>query len=343
MTNLDCRLLRGLACFAASAFLALPLDAQVTTHTLTIGGQSAFGCQGAVNTPTLSDGTTLASAQLAFSYDAGTGLLDVVVNNTSQVESGVPNPVLDGFVFNVPELAVTSVSLVSQTAAAGAPPNFTATVDTDLRRSPNNAAFGCFGNFNLILDSAGAGGIANETASTWSVPRSTLSIGAATFQFQLGGPGIAFLTARTIALQFSRFSSLYVNAAANFRDGGPTNAQGRISSVQDACFPTMWLSDQAQLGTTTNLLFSATTECNTVVLVSWNKGPFQVGPATVPIGPPLFFAVAYLGFANQPAIVPLQIPNDRDLLEGPIFWAHGAIDVGFEFSEAFQMDFVPGI
>ena len=340
MTNLDRRPLRGLAYgFAAAALFALPLSAQVTTHTLQIGGNEAFSCSGGVNPATLSDGTTLASAQLAFRYDSTSGILGIIVTNTSPVQSGQDNPVLDGFVFNVPEAAVTGVTLQAQSAASGATPAFAATVDTDLRRGPNTVAFNCFGNFNVMLDSAGTGGIANASAGSWTSPAGSLSMGATSFQFKLDGPGIAFITARTIALQFSRFTSLYANAAAHFREGGSQGADGEISSVQDACFPTMWMSDQAQLGTTTNLFFSATTECNTVVLVSWNEGPFRVGPALVPIGPPLLFVQAFVGFPNDPVSVPLPIPNNRFLLEGPIFWTHGAADVGFEFAESFRMDF----
>jgi len=334
MTLLSSRLTLTLGALVVSIGLAPAQTPRFTRHTLSIGGNNTFSCRGTENPATLSNEITQATARIDFSYDNDFGLLDIAVLNDSPDLVGVPNPVIDAITISLPEGAVTGADLVSQSGAGGAPPNFSFRVDTD--RSQPILSFNCFGNVNLLLDARGtAGGIANPNAQTFSGGRSTLTMGITTFRIRLFGPGTVFLTARTIALQFTRNQPLMVNASVNFRDGGQGGlAVGEISSPHNMCFPTVWLDKPAKVGADIRLFASATVECHTCVVASLAPGPSQVGGFQIPIGLPAHVLFLVSGFPAVPVRVPLSIPNVPSLVGTSLYMTHAAGDAGvLELSE----------
>ena len=105
-----------------------------TTSSLTVGGIGAFGCNvPQTDPPTLQNGQE-ASGTAAFSYDGATQVLTLTVTNTSPIVAGQNNPVLRRIYVNLPPLACTGATLISQTGAGGAVPAFQLSVDTDLDR-----------------------------------------------------------------------------------------------------------------------------------------------------------------------------------------------------------------
>ena len=335
--------IRATLALGVAITFSIPATAQgVTTHSVDIGGNNTFSCSGTTNPATLSDGVTEASARIDFSYDSSQGILDLTVVNTSPVVPNVPNPVIDAVAINFPETAVTGAQLVQQRGGSGATPSFAFSVDND----PSQRAligFNCFGNVFALLDARGTvGGIANEAAQTFAGARGSLTLGDTTFRMQLTGPGTRFITARTIALQFSRNQAQLVNVSASFRDGGASGAAGgEISSPHDACFPTLWIDAPPKIGTTIGLFASATSECETCVLVSWNPGPSQLSGIDIPIGLPAQFVFQVPRHPEVPVDVRIPIPNNTSLLEGPIYLAIAAVSptAGLEFSEQFTMTF----
>ncbi|HKB15090.1 MAG TPA: hypothetical protein VKF62_03445, partial [Planctomycetota bacterium] len=108
-----------IAAILLAGLLAPMARAGVTSIVKTIGEPGGASCCESGSRPTLCDGVTPATADVAFTYDDATHTLTLLVENTSPVTSGVPNPLLTALYFNVPAGAVTGLSLVSQTGSAG--------------------------------------------------------------------------------------------------------------------------------------------------------------------------------------------------------------------------------
>ena len=69
-----------------------------------------------------------ASARFTFTLDVGASQLVLVVENTSPVMPGIPNPVITDVFFNVPS-AVTGIMLTGQASSGGAPAAFSMALD----------------------------------------------------------------------------------------------------------------------------------------------------------------------------------------------------------------------
>lgn len=322
------------------------LDANATaqtTHALTVGETSSVGCQNSQDPPTLDDGITRATAQLDFSYDATSGVLGLDVSNTSPVTTGVPNPVITRIAFNLPTGAVTGATLMMQTAAGGATPAFTLSVDTNLDGNANNK-LGCLGEFNAVLaipDVKGA--IGNPDADTWSSPPGTVVIGPAHFDVQLDGPGIHTLTASNIALTLSQNGAFPANAAVKFQSGGVAGASGFIGSVSTGCSNNTWVSAPAVIGTKIDLCIGTAFGCHGCVFGSFTPGPVQVGPFTLPVGLPIIFEVLLPGSNGAPLCLPISIPADPTLVGQSLYLGVAAAKVGgaVQFSPALTISFQP--
>jgi hypothetical protein len=150
---------------AASVFLSAGLALAQGPSTVLIDS-NAHGCgqQGA----TLPNGQT-AAASLRFDYDASTAILQVTVKNLLAAGSPATMPVIDEVFFNAPAEAVSSATLISQSAAGTVQPNFRLDFDDDSESSPVLISSSCFGEFNFCLmaqsngsgvASAQAGGVA---------------------------------------------------------------------------------------------------------------------------------------------------------------------------------------
>lgn len=305
-----------LALLTALALIA-PLAAQnLTTHSLTVGGAGALGCQGPEDPPTLSNGT-LASAQLDLTYEQATHQLTLVVTNTSLVVAGEPNPVVTDVGLNVPPGTITSATLLSQNAASGATPSFALAFDPDPTAKPSSK-YSCLGNFSIDLASA-SGGIGNASATTFAVPAGALSIGPATLVLRLDGPGADFLTAYIIAVGFSQRAPLApANGVCKFQAGGSSGeGSGFLSTTSPAvvgCQQSVFIGASPTIGTTVNFCVSAAPACTGCWIGSLFPGPVQVGPINLPIGVPLLFEVMLQLPVSANVCFPLAIPSNQNLV-----------------------------
>jgi hypothetical protein len=329
---------------AAISIAALPIlgSAQVTEHTVLLGGGSAVGCQNSTVPPTLDDGVTVGTAQLDFRYDASTAILELSVTNTSPDVPGTPNPVITQVAFNLPVGTVQSIELLSQTPAGGAQTTFAMTTDLDLTTLDSATRLGCLGYFNVsLMDNKPA--IANANATTISAPGGTYAIGTVKFTFQLGGSGVGLLTAATIGSANSApggEGSGY-NAGVKFQAGG-ANAEfsGYISAGQPDCIPAMWTSAPARIGTTIDLCAGATASCHGCLLISATPGPSIVVGYTLPIGLPVLLAIPLPQFNPQPQCYPISIPDDVALVGLTLYMTLATTSVGIQFSPAFELSIV---
>src|SRR5262245_26593620 len=97
----------GAAMFSIAA-LSTFLSGQTTQQTVLLGGDHAVGCQNSTVPPTLEDGVTVGTAQLDFTYDSSTAVLQLDVTNTSPDVPGAANPLIVQVAFNLPQGTVTS-------------------------------------------------------------------------------------------------------------------------------------------------------------------------------------------------------------------------------------------
>jgi len=308
--------------FALCAFLVPTLSAQVTTHTVQIGNLDSLGCQNSDNPPTLSNHTR-ATAQLLFTYNAGTALLSLRVTNTSPVTVGVPNPVITEIGFNPPVQAVTGVTLQSQTGSGGATPTFTLTYDPQPGEGDDPNQINCFGSFGVLLDNGSgvAGAIANAAADTLAVPPSSAVIGPVNFVMRLTGPGVSSLTARTIAYGFSENRGGHVNVAVKFQAGGRGGeGSGAISNAPD-CAPGMFLVGTPRINNPITVCASAGPGCHGCVPMSLNPGPITVLGVQIPIGLPIIHGFDVpANRAHNPLCVTFNIPNNPALRNVTVYF-----------------------
>ncbi|MCA8951713.1 MAG: hypothetical protein KDE27_19550 [Planctomycetes bacterium] len=216
---------------AAAVLLALanPMFAQSSNSCLPIGKHGAFGCQDP-NSPVITNGV-VATGDVDLTYDPNTGLLDIVVENTSPIVSGETNPVITRLAFNLPSGTVDAVHLVSQSGTGGATPDFD--LDYDGSQSQH---MGCLGYFDVELSVQGIqGGIGNPNASSFAHP--TVVLGPVTFELLLQGPGIGSLTSLQIATATSQGGHPDVALALKFQGGGVNGAESGWVSNGLVCCP----------------------------------------------------------------------------------------------------------
>lgn len=297
--------------------------AGITTDSIPVGGLGTFGCQDPGDPPLLTGGVA-ASGTVDYSYDDATGQLTLVVTNTSAVTMGVPNPLINKIWINLPHLAVTGVSLLSQSGTAGATPAFALSVDTNLLDGMNSIVANCFGAFGLELSSgeAPAGAIANAAADTIEAPPGTVVIGPATFVLQISGPNTGSLTASAFSASLSQVppGMERVNAALKFLSGGMGGVEsGQISNGPE-CTGGGWLVGAPCIGNTISLVMSTPAGCHGCLGVSTDPGPIILGSVVIPIGMPFHVLVASFGAPAMPVVKPITIPNDP-LLVGLTIYA----------------------
>lgn len=211
---------------AVAAFAPLSLAQSVC---LPLGEAGAVGCQ-SPNNAALTNGV-VATGDVDFDYDDTTGLLTITVSNDSPDVAGETNPLITALGFNIPAGQVNAVSLVSQTAAAGATPNFNLMYSGS---QTNN--MGCLGSFDVELSVQGiATGIGNPNASAYSAP--AVAIGPAVFELQLAGPGIAGLVSEDFTTGLSAGGNPSVAVAVKFQGGGVGGAESGWVSGGGVCCP----------------------------------------------------------------------------------------------------------
>jgi hypothetical protein len=330
-------------CFAllvASAFA----PAQVTTHSLVLGEAGAKGCNTPpTDPPRLSDGSR-ASGVLDFSYDRVAHVLELVVTNTSPVQSTALNPILTDLAFSLPEGAITDVTLLSQAPTGPDLPIFQLAVDYD-RVAPPNLTMECLGDFSLrIFVPFGIGGIGNAAANGFLFPPPLLVKGPMTFRLQLAGPGVGSLTARTLARGFSQATANQVHAAFRFQWAGSPwpFGQGVVADVPqpDDNDGSVWWNNPPRIGQRLDYCTRGPIGAHGCVFGSFNPEPLPVPPWLIPIGPPFTFLLVLPPFPDNNALcIPTNIPDDPRLIGQAMYFTMGILT----FEEFLKITFTPRV
>lgn len=325
---------------------SVPVTAQISEASRSVGGLGAWGCQNDRNPPTLSDGT-LATGTYDIAYDSSTGRLTLVVTNTSPVTPRVQNPLITDVYLNLPAGAITRARLVGQTAAGGAPPAFGLTHDADLHVRPDLNKANCFGLFSLHL-AAGRGihgGVANAAADRIGAPRGSWVVGPVRFEIQLEGPGVSGITAGAIARGFSQRAPYQsVNVALKFQ-AGQSGGSGVIANGPK-CETAIYVVGEPRIGSTIDFCVSGGTGCHVCVWVSATPGPSEYDGRVVPIGLPLL-ASADLGpivYANVMCF-DFTIPDEPGLVGTSLYFTNVTHPPGqpdqISFAERFTLTILP--
>jgi len=330
------------------ALLAAPVHAGSTSESLAIGGPGTFGCQGPDDPPTLGGGVP-ASGTIDYAYDDGSGILTLTVANTSEVTAGVPNPLITRVWINLPHLAVSGVTLLSQTGSGGAAPNFVLSVDTNNLDGSGSIKSNCFGRMGLLLRTGGGsiqGGIANPAADTLPGPPGAAVIGPVSFSLQVSGPGAATLTADAFAaaLSVNPPGSKRANAALKFQGGGFGDESGTIGNGP-GCRVGGWMVGEPNLGNTIQFVMSAPEGCHACLICSDDPGPTMIGSLTIPIGMPFIPILIHLTAPPMPVVKSIFIPNDPIFVGLTIYCAAAAIDpvtfTGLNITDSFSFTIGP--
>jgi hypothetical protein len=337
---LSCVVLSGLI-----AAFASPAAAQVTTVQVPIGGANGYstddGCQRTTNPPELSDGT-IGTGTMTFRYDQGTHQLRVTVDNTSPVTPGVANPLITVFYFNLPEIAVTGITLDSQSGQGPAVPQF--------GMSLNPSTVGCLGDFTVkmtnstLLDDL-KGAIANPNADTYAAPANSWVKSPVHFDFTLTGPGTNTLDANAIANSFARNagSGVYVTAAAHFQ-GGRNGGSAKIAGG-GGCRTSIYTQDDVHIASGVHICVGGAGGCHGCLFGSFNGTPFMFNNVLVPIGLPFEFVAALPIFTqgNNSYCFRARIPDNQALIGVPFYMTVGTFDqfLNLAFSPQFRFVFLP--
>jgi hypothetical protein len=314
--------------FAVVATAASLVAQNVSTSTVDVGGLGAAGCQNSDNPPTLSDGSP-ANASVGFGYDRATGRLTLTVENTTPATPGVQNPLLTQIFFNLPRLAVTGATLVSQTGSGGATPNFSLALDLDTTTGASPNWVGCFGAFSACLKKNGGGingGIANAAADSPAGPPNGHVDGPVAFVIQLAGPGVANLTAGAFSgLRSVKSNGSAANVAIKFQ-GGAQGGSGFIGDVVD-CSAAGWVVGEPKIGNTLTTVMQGSPGCYGCFVISLNPGPAIFDGILMPVGFP-WLALNSQGFLFPGQIYTQQfaIPNDPALVGLIVYGAVGLTD-----------------
>ncbi|MEM7308553.1 MAG: hypothetical protein AAF682_17860 [Planctomycetota bacterium] len=261
--------------------LAPLAGADVTSHTVHVGGPGTSGCSGPTDPPTLDDGVTLASATLVFTYDDSNGQLTLQVLNTSPVQPGVPNPMLTGVYFNLPDDAILFMLLASQTSTSDPQPAFFEMIDLDKGDGVATITGGCFGSFGVSLD---GWMLANPLADTVSVAPGTYTTGTATFLFNIVGPSAPFLSADDFSRTFSDDPGGFpVNTSARFAAGGVAGATGSLANGP-RCEAVAWMVGAPAVGGSVAFHLGGAPGCQGGLFYSLDPGPTIVSDVSVPLG-----------------------------------------------------------
>ena len=198
---------------------------------------------------------------------------------------------------------------------------------------------GCLGYFNVCIADNNPG-IANASAPI--IGPATYAVGPATFEFQLAGPGTAFIDARTIATSLSTNG---YNAGGKFQSGGISATEsGYISANQPTCVPSIWISAPPRIGTTINFCVGTTPGCNGCLLISMTEGPVMVAGFSVPIGLPFLVAKQLPTSTAMPTCFEWRIANVPGLVGQKFYFTVATVggpSTTVEFSPAFVVTIQP--
>jgi hypothetical protein len=331
-----------------------PPNPNLTHSSLAVGGPLSSGSNGSYDPATLSDGS-LASADVDFTFDSGTGVLTVVVTNTSPVVDLSLTPVVGDVFLNVPlALAFDTAVLATQTSAGDADPGYAAIVDATPHDDTVDNDTGYFGGFAVRLMAPLDGGVAHAQGN--GAPAGAVA-GSATFQFQLDGNFVneSQITAEFPRRQFSRPSDnsgmlLSANAVIEFYNGGDGTGGGHIASGAGSCNPIMFWSGDNKVGNVQTLFLQSAIGCHGCVIFSHVFSPSNlVVGHQVDVGGPMNELNIYIAF-TQVAVgfqtLPFAIPNDPMLIGETRYWQFVTnpvmgVSAGFENSPVITTTFLP--
>jgi hypothetical protein len=334
-----------LSTLAVGLASTVPAAAQVTTAQVALGGNGGWstddGCQRTKDPPELSDGT-IATGMLTFRYDQSTHQLRVTVDNTSPVTTGVPNPLMTAFYFNIPANTMTSITLDAQAGQGPALPQF------GMRLNPSPV--GCLGSFTIemlnspVLDDI-KGAIANPAADTHSAPPNSWVNSPVHFDFTITGPGANLLNANAIANSFAQNSGTGVQAtaAAHFQ-AGQAGGSAKIAGG-GGCRTSIYTEGDVHIGQGVTICVGGAAGCHGCLFGSFNGTPFMFNNVLVPIGLPFAFVAALPPFnqGRNAHCFRAIIPNDPNLINVPFYMTVGTFDanLNLEFSPQFVFVFQP--
>ena len=324
---------------AASVFLSAGLALAQGPSTVLIDS-NAHGCahQGA----TLPNGQT-AAASVRFDYDASTAILQVTVKNLLAAGSPATMPVIDEVFFNAPAEAVSSATLISQSAAGTVQPNFRLDFDDDSESAPVLISSSCFGEFNFCLMAQSNGsGVASAQATQTCELGSGPFLLEPTFRIHLQGPGVHGLDSSSFAAAASRsWSHRRVNIAATFTDGN-CSQRATVANGHE-CNTAVFLRGTPRIGDAVQLCVAGNNQCRSFIGVSATPGPELFKDYILPIGTPVLFTFDF-GYFPQNAHefqLPLQIPMDWGIIGLELHWTSltHAYEVfsDFRFAPAYTM------
>ena len=310
--------------FVASALLLLSahVTAQVSTASIAIGAPGSAGCQAGTNSPLLTDGSS-ATGTVDFTLDASTGILTVVVDNTSPVIAA-SNPLITDIYIDAPVGAVIGASLVSQTGSGGATPAFTFAFDSDNGTAPSLPRAGCFGHFSMQLSAGGlAGGIGNAAASTFAVPAAQVVQGPVTITLQLTLDGVVNASGFTDWMAANPANVATQAGALRFDGAGASNDGSGYVGHEFKCKTTLYTRGFARLGTTFDFCVAGPECCHICLWASLTPGPIFAEGFRIEIGLPII-GVYDLGFIPRETMtcVPIPVPNNPAALGATIYFVN---------------------
>ncbi len=333
--------MRPFSLIASLLAASAPLLAQSSSALATIDATDV-GCQSSNG---LITGGVAVGATFDVTYDQGTGVLNVTVDNTTPVVAGESTAVITDVMFNLPPGAITSATLLSQAGSGGASPGYSLSFDADTSASPNANSLSCVGDFNVFLDngSGNAGGIANAAATNLST--SNPVTGPVTFSIQLAGPGAGGITAEAVLASFSTNANVQTNVGMKFQGGGVGGAESGVVGSREECRTAVYATGNTAPGGQFDLCVTGGTGCHACLWLSLVAGPTIVGPYTIPVGLPLAAAFSLgnlgLGGTGNATCVSFVLPNNP-ALSGLTIYAtnltyYAPNPTGIDFSPAFEL------
>ena len=302
----------------ASTIALSPLaSAQVTSKTISIATPTAQSCQ---NDNGALTGGAAASADIEFTFDAGTSQLELTVTNTSPdpAERHALTGIITAVHFNAPR-AVTGLQLVSKQTEHGRR-QLPWTFEFDGRR---DIRAGCFKTFRARLRTiwGSYGGIANADARR-SGGRCPIQ-GPVTFTFDVETCGTVNAESFAHAFNLNSFREP-ASVAIKVQSAGVCGQESGFlaNGGTNFCATSMFTIGTPCIGNTIQFCQSGPVNCHDCVWVSTTPGPSIAGPYVLPIGLPALF-IADLGFFDetQEFCVSIDVPDDPSLIGESLFFA----------------------
>ena len=329
------------------SFSALIAQGIVTTDSITVGGPGALGCQDAANPPNLT-AQVAASATMDFAYDNMSGLLTVSVENTAPDVPGEEYPVITRIWFNLPPQAITGLSLMSQSAAGGPMPAFTADVDLDLFDGDNPNHANCFGDFSVQLMNPGpgpSGGLISSAATSVAGQAGSHVVGPLIFTFAVSAANLESLTAQSFSNTISQNASAApVNAAIKWQGAGLGGEESGVLGNATGCEPGGFVVGTPSIGNTIQIVESGFPGCRGCIVASLDPGPTFFEGLVIPIGTPLQVISSAIIPDGGFVTTPIEIPDIVGIIGQTVYFIVVLTDANFntlEISAQFQFTILP--